>query len=285
LAKELNCPVLSADSRQFYREMTIGTAKPLPHEMDGVPHYFVGHLSIGDSYTAGQFEQDALKVLEKVFAESDYAILVGGSGLYIDAVCKGIDDLPRNSEIRDTLTEEWKTEGLVPLQARLAELDPDYWASCDQQNPHRVIRALEIIGAGGKKVSEWHTHTPQQRSFVIRHFVLDLPRELLYTRINTRVDHMMAAGLLDEVRALWDHRDKQAMKTVGYSELVDYLNGKFTLDEAVHYIKQNSRRYAKRQVTWFKRESSTQFIQATELEDQVNQIRHHLNEKSPHEAG
>ena len=262
--------------------MTIGTAKPLSHEMEGVPHFFVGNLSITDSYTAGQFEQDALRLLDQLFTESEYAILVGGSGLYIDAVCKGIDDLPSDRTLRDDLTEEWKTKGLAPLQARLQQLDPEYWANCDQQNPHRVIRALEIIGAGGKKVTDWPRQSASKRSFDIRYFALDIPRELLYHRINTRVDKMMASGLLNEVKSLLEHRDKQAMKTVGYSELVDYLDGKLSLEEAVHYIKQNSRRYAKRQVTWFKREPATVFIQTTEPAEQVAIIRNSLNEKSPH---
>jgi tRNA dimethylallyltransferase len=276
LAKELNCPVLSADSRQFFREMTIGTAKPLPHEMDDVPHYFVGHLSINDSYTAGQFEQDALKVLEKVFAESPYAILVGGSGLYIDAVCKGIDDLPRDETCKNALTEEWKKNGLEPLQQRLMRLDPAYWATCDQQNPHRVIRALEIIKVGGQKVSDWMGKSKPKRGFISHHFVLDIPREQLYTRINNRVETMLENGLLEEVRQLLPYADKQAMKTVGYTEIVDYLEGRLTLEEAVHYIKQNSRRYAKRQVTWFKREASTIFIQDTDLAGQIDQILAHL---------
>lgn len=267
LAQHLKCPILSADSRQFFREMSIGTAKPSHEELMQAKHYFINNKSIEESYSAGDFEKEALELLEEIFAQHNYAILVGGSGLYIDALCKGMDDLPKDAQMREHFNEVLKTQGLEALQKALKEKDPDYYEICDNQNPVRVIRALEIIEISGKKMNEHHTHQSKKRSFQCHYLVLDWPREKLYERINHRVDLMMEEGLLDEVKSLMTYRQKNALQTVGYQEIFDYLDGKFDLNRAIELIKQNSRRYAKRQVTWFKRNPDALWVKTKDFEN------------------
>lgn len=272
LAKSLNCAILSADSRQFYKELSIGTAKPSLVEMDGVPHYFINNLSITKEYTAGKFETEALLQLDKLFEINDYAILVGGSGLYIDAVCKGIDDLPRSPATREQLIHEFEQFGLQPLQDELKMVDPAYYETCDYQNPHRVMRALEIYRSSGQLMSELLSKSAKSRPFSIHYFGLHHPREVLYERINNRVIDMIDSGLVQEVESLVSYRNHQALNTVGYKEIFAHLDGILSLDEAIQQIQQNTRRYAKRQLTWFRREATTTWINYKSPEENAQEI-------------
>lgn len=252
--------VISADSRQFYKELSIGTAKPTKDEMNGVKHYFVGSISIQSDLSASRFEKEALQVLEEEFKHHDYVILVGGSGLFIDAVCKGFDDIPFSQKIRDDLNLEFEENGLQPLLEELKTKDHEFYKFVDRQNPMRVIRAVEIIRNTGKKVSEMHRGRAKERYFKIHTYIIDHDREQLYERINLRVDQMIESGLLDEVKNLIPYRAKNALNTVGYKELFGYLDGNISLDEAIDLIKQNTRRYAKRQLTWFRKNPNAQWL-------------------------
>lgn len=248
--------------------------------MQNIPHYFIDSLNISEHYTSGKFEQDAIKVLEKEFKTKDVAILVGGSGLYIDAVCKGIDDLPRDKEIREQLILEFEKFGLEKLQNELMKSDMNYYMQCDYQNPHRVMRALEIIRCSGNKMSDLISNTLKSRDFNIHYFTIDLQREKLYERINNRVLEMIQNGLVEEVKSLTEFRSHQALNTVGYKEIFDYLDGKITLEDAIAQIQQNTRRYAKRQLTWFRRESTTHWIRQELIDNQIKEIILQLNKKS-----
>lgn len=254
IAKALNAPIVSSDSRQIYKEMRIGTAVPEPEQLAAVPHYFIGSRSIQESYTAGRYEFDAVAVIENLFKEVDYVILSGGSGLYIDAVCLGIDAIPAtNSETREMLIQRLKNEGLDILTDWLKRLDIDSYSTIDLNNHQRVIRALEVCIISGVPYSTLRKNFEKTRSFNIVKIGLQRDREELYQRINQRVDVMMEDGLLEEARSLYQFRDLNALNTVGYRELFDYFDGKTSLQEAVDLIKRNSRRYAKRQITWFNR--------------------------------
>ncbi|MBU2651725.1 MAG: tRNA (adenosine(37)-N6)-dimethylallyltransferase MiaA [Bacteroidetes bacterium] len=262
LAKQLKTEVISADSRQFYRELRIGTASPTPEEMMGVPHHFIGHLFLTDYYNVSLFEQDVLCLLEKLFARHDEVIMVGGSGLYIDAVCRGIDDFPdADPVLRKMIKEELNAGGLEPLRQRLLSLDPEYYHQVDLNNPNRVMRAIEVCLVTGRKYSEQRTSPARERVFEIGKIGLNTDRGTLFRRIEDRVDSMMEAGLLEEVRSLTQYRHLNALNTVGYKELFNYLDGIWTLPEAIEKIKTNTRRYAKRQLTWFKRDESIQWIE------------------------
>lgn len=267
LAQYFNTEIISADSRQFYREMTIGTAKPDAEELAAVPHHFIDSHSIEEEYSAGDFERDALKLLDELFKTKDVVIMVGGSGLFVRAVCEGLDDLPKATEgVREALNKSFEEHGLEPLKARLKEIDPNYYAVADIDNPQRVIRALEVFDSTGKPISYYQKKDLSQRSFDIITIGLNMDREKLYNRINLRVDKMMEAGLVEEVRSLVKYRHKPAMLTVGYSEIFDYFDGKITLAEAVDKIKQNSRRYAKRQITWFKKYGNTTWFEPGDMD-------------------
>lgn len=257
LARHLGTEVISADSRQFYAAMRIGTARPLEEELLGVPHHFLGHLSLEDTWSAGTFAREAEPVLQRILAERGIAVLVGGSGLYIDALLKGLDPLPTGDpDRRAELQATWKKDGLAPLLARLMELDPGTHARIDHHNPHRVIRALEVCLATGRPYSEQRT-TPTDRSDVhLVRLAMELPRAELYARIDARVDHMMAAGLVAEARSLVPHRLHNALRTVGYTELFQHFSGHGSLEQAIALIKQHTRNYAKRQITWLRREPS-----------------------------
>ena len=272
LAKELNTVILSADSRQFYREMSIGTAKPSKEEMDDVKHYFIDSHNIQDEVTAGQFEKEATEILEKEFQDHDRIILVGGSGMFIDALCSGLDDIPASKELQDQLQHELETLGLQALQKELKIKDPSYFAQMDEQNPARVLRALEAIRITGKPYSELRKGAEKKRPFEVIRFVIDWPRQQLYERINLRVDLMMQEGLLEEVKALEKHQSLRSMNTVGYKELFAHLSGELSLEDAVAQIKQNSRRYAKRQLTWFKRHPETTRLKADSHERMLKAI-------------
>jgi tRNA dimethylallyltransferase len=257
LARSISTEVISADSRQFYRAMRIGTARPSEDELQGVPHHFLGHLELEETWSAGAFARSAEPVLQDLLQKHGVAVLVGGSGLYIDALIKGLDPLPAGRpEIRERIQARYKQEGLQPLLHELKRSDPDTHARIDRNNPHRVIRALEVCQATGRPYSEQRT-TPQDRDDVrIIRIALDLERDQLYTRINERVDRMMAEGLLEEARALLPHRDLNALRTVGYTELFQHFDGSVALAEAVDAIKQHTRNYAKRQLTWLRRDAS-----------------------------
>jgi tRNA dimethylallyltransferase len=263
LAREMQCEILSADSRQFYIEMNIGTAKPTVAEQGGVKHHFIDNKHIWEDYNAGQFEHDALNLLKSIFFENDRAVLVGGSGLYIKALCEGFDSLPTVSEsIRKEVSEDFQKYGLDFLLEELRNKDLDYFNSVDKQNHTRVMRALEIIRTSGKTYSEMRTGKKVVRPFDIEYIMLDWERDKLYERINLRVDAMMKAGLLEEVQSLLPFRQTNAMQTVGYREFLEYFDGKASLETAVELVKQHTRNYAKRQLTWFRQIKNLKVLSA-----------------------
>ena len=267
LAKHFNTEIISADSRQFYLEMNIGTAKPDAEELAAAPHHFINSHSIEEEYSAGDFERDALKLLDELFKTKDVVIMVGGSGLFVRAVCEGLDDLPKAPEgVREALNKSFQEHGLDPLKARLQEIDPQYYAVADIDNPQRVIRALEVFEATGNPLSFYQKKDVCKRAFDFVTIGLNMDRAKLYERINLRVNKMMEAGLLEEVKSLTAYRQKPALLTVGYSEIFDYLDGSISLEEAVDKIKQNSRRYAKRQITWFKKFGNTIWFEPNDFE-------------------
>jgi tRNA dimethylallyltransferase len=252
LAKKLNCDIISADSRQIYKEISIGTAKPDSLEMDGIRHHFIDHLSINEDYNAGAFERDVIDFLNQYFKKHNYIIMCGGTGLYIDAVCNGMDNLSQiNIELRSEIEINYNQFGLTWLQEKVKQLDPEYYSIVDQKNPARLKRALEVCLSSGKKYSEQRTSPSKERNFLLIKILLNEDRQILYERINNRVDLMMEKGLLNEAKQLFNLRHLNALNTVGYKELFEYFDGKTSLDFAIDEIKKNSRRYAKRQVTWF----------------------------------
>lgn len=261
VADYFDTSIVSADSRQFYRELKIGTATPSMEELSRAPHYFIGHLSIADYYSVSKFEQDVLTLLPSLFAKSPVVIMTGGSGLYIDAVCKGIDDLPDcDPEIRFKVIHLYKEGGIEELRRQLKFLDPDFYQTTDIANHKRLMRALEVCLQTGKPYSQFLKAVSKTRFFDIYKYCLIRPRNELFDRINRRVDAMMEAGLLNEVESLYKFKHHNALNTVGYKELFDYMNGKCTLEEAVADIKTHTRRYAKRQMTWFKRDGQYEDI-------------------------
>ncbi|PID95242.1 MAG: tRNA (adenosine(37)-N6)-dimethylallyltransferase MiaA [Bacteroidetes bacterium] len=261
LALHYGTSIISCDSRQFYREMHIGTAAPSAEELAAVPHYFVGHLSIHDSYNVSKFEQEVLALLPRLFEKRDTVIMTGGSGMYIDAVTYGIDDLPDADEkVRREVKMEWHKNGLEGLRVWLQQLDPELCETIDLSNPNRMRRAIEVCLQTGKPFSTLRRGTPKERAFSFEKICLVRPREELYERINRRVDGMMAQGLEQEARALYQYRHLNALNTVGYKELFRYFAGEISLEQAVTDIKTHSRRYAKRQMTWFRRDPSYQYV-------------------------
>ncbi len=267
LAKRFDTVILSADSRQFFKEMNIGTSKPTGLELQAAPHFFIGNISVHENYNAGRFEADALQKLSEIFSENNAAILCGGSGLYINAVCHGFDSLPEaDDNLRTQLKNLAEEKGVVALQDLLREKDPDYYATVDLNNPQRLVRALEVCLATGKSYSSFRNKQKVQRPFRIIKIGLNLPRELLYEKINQRVDAMMQQGLLEEAKTLYPHRHLNALQTVGYEELFQHFEGKFSLEQAVSLIKQNTRRYSKRQLTWFRKDKEIQWFQPDEWE-------------------
>lgn len=274
LARTLGTEIISFDSRQFYHELKIGAAPPSPQELDLAVHHLVGQLSLDDDYSAADFEKDALKILEQIFEKSRYAILVGGSGLYMKALTDGFDPIPEVPQpVRDELTDQWENEGLHKLQEELKEKDPGYYQEVDTKNPQRVIRALEVIRSTGKTFSSFRRGSKVQRDFNIFKIGLNMPREELYNRINKRVDRMLEAGLEDEVKRLLPYRDKNSMQTVGYREFIRYFDGEISYEKAVDEIKKNTRRYAKRQLTWFRRDEEISWFDPEDIEGMLNYIR------------
>lgn len=255
VASHVGGPIISSDSRQLYKELVIGTAAPTPEQLARVRHYFVGTLSLTDYYNASQFEEEVLSCLENLFQTSPNVVMSGGSMMYIDAVCNGIDDLPTVSpEIRNRLMKRFEEEGLEPIREELKQLDPIHYNEVDLNNYKRVIHALEICLMTGKPYSELRTNPKKQRPFNILKIGLNRDREELCNRINSRVDQMMSDGLLEEARKVYAYKHLNSLNTVGYKELFNYLDGEWTLDFAVEKIKRNTRVYARKQMTWFKRD-------------------------------
>ena len=273
IARHFDIPVINADSRQIYKELSIGTAKPTDAEMQGIKHYFVGTLSLHDYYSASLFEQQVLEVLEDLFKTSNYALMSGGSMMYIDAVCDGIDDIPTIDDItRETMKGRLEEEGLVKLCEELQRLDPEYYAIVDRQNPKRVVHALEICTMTGKTYTSFRKREKKQRPFKIVKIGLNRDRDELYHRINARVDQMMQQGLLKEAENVYALREQNALNTVGYKELFNYLEGRWPLEEAVERIKGNTRRYARKQLTWYKKDPNIRWFHPDQKEYIINYI-------------
>ena len=255
MAEYLGCPIISSDSRQLYRELKIGTAAPDQRQLERIPHYFIGTHSIHDEYSAGQYELDVMALQQELFEQHDVLMLVGGSMMYIDAICNGMDDIPTVDAItREFWINEYTKKGLEFIQNELFRLDPNHYNEVDLQNYKRVLHALEICTIAGRPFSEIRTGVRKKRPFKIVKIGLNRQREELYGRINLRVDQMMTDGLLDEARPFYEFRNLNTLNTVGYKELYKYMDGTWSLDFAVNMIKQDSRRYAKRQMTWFNRD-------------------------------
>jgi tRNA dimethylallyltransferase len=273
LAKHFDTCVLSADSRQFYQEVAIGTAKPSLQEQAGVIHYFIDSHSLENPLSASTFAEEALLVLEDEFKTKDTIILVGGSGLFIDALCVGLDKIPFNPEIRNQLNEDLVQQGLEALLAELEVKDPSYFTQVDRANTTRVIRALEVIRNTGNTFSFYlENNTKEQRQFESQYFIINHPREILYARIEKRVDQMISEGLLEEVKSVAHLAHLQTLNTVGYSELFRFIKAEISFEEAIRLIKQNTRRYAKRQLTWFRRYEQAFWLENTEIELQVKEV-------------
>ena len=279
IAKHFGIPIINADSRQIYRELKIGTARPTDEQTQAVRHYFVGTLSLDDYYSASLFEQQVLQLLDQLFLTSDFALLTGGSMMYIDAVCDGIDDIPTiDDETRRLMKQRLADEGLEALCEELRRLDPEYYEIVDRQNPRRVVHALEICTMTGKTYTSFRRRERRQRPFSIVKIALNRPREELYERINCRVDQMMSDGLLEEAHALYPRRELNALNTVGYKELFDYLDGRWPLEEAVERIKGNTRRYARKQLTWYKKDEQIRWFHPDDKESIIDYITNYETE-------
>ena len=270
VAKSFRTEIISCDSRQMYREMRIGTAVPTEEELAIVPHHFIGNLSIHDYYNVSMFEQECLQLLNKLFSKYPTVVMTGGSGLYIDALCKGIDDFPTvDTEIRKTVTGWFETEGVEYLRRQLKMLDPEHYAMVDLRNHKRIMKAIEVSLQTGKPYSSFLTAQERKRPFNIEKIVLNRPREELFERINNRTTQMMKEGLLEEAEALYPYRHLNALNTVGYKELFAYMDGQHDLDTAVELIRRNTRRYAKRQLTWFARDKEMVWMHPEECNHQI----------------
>lgn len=261
IARHFDTDIISSDSRQFYKEMEIGTAVPSPEELVLAQHHFIQHKSILENYSVGDFEMDALQLLEILFKKKDVVVMVGGSGLYNDAVIKGLDKFPPiDPDIRKQLNKSLKKDGLQFLKSELQKRDPTYFDKMDQENPHRLIRALEVCIGTGRPYSSFLSQKKKTRTFRTISIGLDANRQLVYDRINSRVDRMVTNGLIAEAKGLERHKELNALKTVGYNELFNFFEGKWTLDFAISEIKKNTRRFAKRQMTWFRKNKDTLWI-------------------------
>lgn len=266
LAKVLNTSIFSCDSRQFYKEISIGTAKPNKDELNSVKHYFINNKSIHDQYSAGDYESEIIAELELFFKKHVYTFLVGGSGMYIDAVVKGLDNLPKNLNVREDLNIRYKKEGILVLQNELKNLDPVHFKNIDIHNPQRIIRALEVCKISGKPYSSFLSNSNKIRSFNNLKFLLYLENDVLHANIDSRVDKMIKNGLIEEVENLKKMENLNALNTVGYKEIFNFLNGKIDKKSAIEHIKINTKKYSKRQMTWFKKDSSYHWIKNTDLE-------------------
>lgn len=265
VAKYFNTEIISADSRQFFKEMKIGTAVPEAEELDTVPHHFIQHISVEENYSVGDFEREAIEKLEAIFNKHSLAVMVGGSGLYIKAITEGLDNFPEvDPEIRKNLNKHLEEDGIDWLQQKLFVLDPDYYKTADVQNPHRLIRALEICISSKKPFSSFLKQEKEARNFEMISIGLTANREIIYDRINRRVDIMIQKGLVEEAKSLYPQRDLNALNTVGYKELFRYFDGEWDLDTAISEIKKNTRRFAKRQLTWFRKDLDIKWFEYDE---------------------
>ncbi|WP_316850892.1 tRNA (adenosine(37)-N6)-dimethylallyltransferase MiaA [Pedobacter agri] len=277
LAQHFNTEILSADSRQFFKEMEIGTAKPSTKELTAATHHFINSHSVTQLFSTGDFEVEALEKLAQIFENNNLAILVGGSGLYVNALLNGLDEMPEiDLAIREKLNKQLEIDGLSTIQKDLARLDPEYFAKVDQQNPQRMIRGLEVVLSTGRKLSSMLSATKKVRPFKVIKIGLNTDRTVLYDRINKRVDQMISDGLVDEVQSLEKFKEHNALKTVGYSEIFDYLDDLTSLEEAISAIKQNTRRFAKRQLTWFRRDEEITWFEPNDDKSVINFIQHQL---------
>ena len=282
VAKALNTVILSADSRQFYKEMSIGTAAPTEEELSQAKHYFVHHISIEDKYDVADYERDAIQLLDELFKTHDAVVMTGGSGLFIDAVCNGIDAMPDvEPEIREKVEKMLEEGGLKALQDEVQRLDPDYYATVDQQNPRRLQRALEVCYQTGKPFSSFRSGETVKRDFTIKKYALLWDRQALIERIDKRVDMMMEQGLLEEAKSLYHMRHLNALNTVGYKELFVYFDGQCALKEAVEQIKIHTRQYAKRQMTWLRKDTSYQWIMPEDFDNTVSALRQAMPSPRP----
>jgi len=271
--------ILSADSRQFFKEISIGTAKPSETELKKAPHYFINSHSIFDDYNVGKYEQEAIELLKNNFFEYEIIFLTGGSGLYIDAVCNGFDEVPeKNNAIRKKLQDDLSENGIIFLQEQLEKLDPDYFQQVDKSNPQRLIRALEVCLSTGKTYSSFRKKKKKERDFTIIKIALTIPRNELYQRIDKRVDEMMQNGLEEEAKKMFPNKKINALQTVGYKEIFEAMENEISMKKAVELIKQNSRRYAKRQLTWFRKDESYQWFSPTEIEKIIQHIENKIAE-------
>lgn len=267
IAAAFNSPVISADSRQMYKEMKTGTSVPSNNELAKAQHFFVGNLSVGDYYNASMFETECLQLLKNLFKKNKIVFMTGGSGLYIDAVCGGIDELPSvDPELRNELAKQYKERGIAWLRSKLRKLDPEHYDIVDLRNPNRILKAVEISLMTGKPYSAYLTGTKKERPFKIVKIGLVIQRSHLYEIINARVDKMVRDGLVEEARKLYVYKHLNALNTVGYKEFFEYFEGKITYDKAIELIKRNSRRYAKRQLTWLARDNNIQWFNPTDRE-------------------
>jgi len=277
IAEHFHTSILSSDSRQLYADLKIGTAAPTPEQLARVPHHFVGTLKLTDYYSAAQYEADVMKKLEELFSLNEVVVLTGGSMMYVDAICKGIDDIPTgDKETRELMLQKYAEEGLDHLCAELKLLDPEYYQIVDLKNPKRVIHALEICYMTGKSYTSFRTQSTKKRPFRIIKIGLTREREELYERINRRVDEMLDAGLLEEVKAVYPYKELNSLNTVGYKELFKYLDGEWTLEFAIEKIKQNSRIYSRKQMTWFKRDNEIHWFHPDQKEEIMNYINEQL---------
>ena len=277
LAKKFNAEIISADSRQFYRETEIGTAKPDNEELAAAPHHLINTLSIHDNYSVGDFEKEATSIIDQLFSDNSMVIMVGGSGLYVDAVCYGMDEFPSiDPKHRKQLNELFKKEGIEPLQKELKLLDADYFRIVDQQNPQRLIRALEVIRATGQTFTSFRKRKKVDRPFNILKIGLEMDREKLYDRIDLRMDLMIDNGLFEEAEKLYPFKALNALQTVGYQEIFGYLAGSYDKAEAIRLLKRNSRRYAKRQMTWFKRDQNTHWYESNQTNEIISLVQSEL---------
>ncbi|MDF0705967.1 tRNA (adenosine(37)-N6)-dimethylallyltransferase MiaA [Flagellimonas okinawensis] len=273
LAKHFDTEIISADSRQFFKEMEIGTAVPSEEELQQATHHFIQHKSINDRYSVGDFEKDAISLLSELFQNKDIVVMVGGSGLYVDAVISGLDEFPEvNPKIREELNNQLDREGIKNLQDELMLLDPEYYNTVDLENPHRLIRALEVCRTSGKPYTSFLNQPKPKRPFKSLYIGIDAPREVIYDRINARVDLMMETGLLEEAEQLYAYRHLNALQTVGYKELFEYIGGHCSLDFAVSEIKKNTRRFAKRQLTWLRKNNDILWVPFGAKSEDILQI-------------
>ena len=278
LAKSFNSSIFSCDSRQFYRELNIGTAKPTENELQEVNHFFINNKSIHDHYSAGDYEKEIISKLNQYFKTNRIGFLVGGSGMYIDAVCNGLDQLPRNIIIRKELNQQFLDYGIEKIQQQLKDLDPNHYLKVDINNPQRIIRALEVCLITGKPYSSLLLNINKKRNFDCLKFLLHLKKDKLQSNINLRVDQMIDKGLIEEVKNLSDFKNLNALKTVGYKEIYEYLNGQIGKDVAIEKIKLNTKKYSKRQMTWFKKDSDYNWVENSSTKNSIHIIYNRINE-------